>query len=56
MLIETVSHEQFLSGYTTTQFVNEYYLPQSNKNKIRGNKNDRNRSKYGRKCMEGVGS
>lgn len=28
MLIKTVSHEQFLSGYTTTQFVNEYYLPQ----------------------------
>ena len=27
MLIKTVSHEQFLSGYTTTQFVNEYYLP-----------------------------
>ena len=27
MLIETVSHEQFLLGYTTTQFVNEYYLP-----------------------------
>ncbi|MBN6188288.1 acetyl-CoA carboxylase biotin carboxylase subunit [Aneurinibacillus sp. BA2021] len=27
MLIKTVSHEQFLSGYTTTDFVNEYYLP-----------------------------
>ncbi|MBY0095531.1 acetyl-CoA carboxylase biotin carboxylase subunit [Mesobacillus maritimus] len=27
MLIQTVSHKQFLSGYTTTQFVNEYYLP-----------------------------
>ncbi|MFJ5771755.1 acetyl-CoA carboxylase biotin carboxylase subunit [Psychrobacillus sp. NPDC093180] len=26
MLIETVSHEQFLSGYTTTDFVNKYYL------------------------------
>ncbi|WP_338754145.1 acetyl-CoA carboxylase biotin carboxylase subunit [Bacillus sp. FJAT-52991] len=28
MLIRTVSHEQFLTGYTTTQFVNEYYLPE----------------------------
>jgi acetyl-CoA carboxylase biotin carboxylase subunit len=28
MLLKTVSHEQFLAGYTTTQFVNEYYLPQ----------------------------
>lgn len=28
MLIQTISHEQFLSGYTTTQFVNEYYIPQ----------------------------
>ncbi|SES42153.1 acetyl-CoA carboxylase biotin carboxylase subunit [Psychrobacillus sp. OK032] len=28
MLIETVSHEQFLAGYTTTDFVNKYYLPQ----------------------------
>ena len=28
MLLQTVSHEQFLLGYTTTQFVNEYYLPQ----------------------------
>lgn len=28
MLLQTVSHEQFLIGYTTTQFVNEYYLPQ----------------------------
>jgi acetyl-CoA carboxylase, biotin carboxylase subunit len=27
MLIQTVSHEQFLAGYTTTNFVNEYYLP-----------------------------
>jgi len=27
MLLQTVSHEQFLSGYTTTQFVNKYYLP-----------------------------
>jgi len=27
MLLKTISHEQFLSGYTTTQFVNEYYLP-----------------------------
>ncbi|HJV30898.1 MAG TPA: acetyl-CoA carboxylase biotin carboxylase subunit [Bacillales bacterium] len=26
MLIETVSHEQFLAGNTTTQFVNKYYL------------------------------
>lgn len=26
MLIETVSHEQFLAGYTTTDFVNKYYL------------------------------
>ncbi len=33
MLIQTVSHEQFLSGYTTTQFVNEYYLPQVTKTK-----------------------
>ncbi len=28
MLIQTVSHEQFLLGYTTTDFVNKYYLPQ----------------------------
>lgn len=28
MLLQTVSHKQFLSGYTTTQFVNEYYVPQ----------------------------
>ncbi|MFJ8065298.1 acetyl-CoA carboxylase biotin carboxylase subunit [Psychrobacillus sp. NPDC096426] len=28
MLIETVSHEQFLAGYTTTDFVNKYYLAQ----------------------------
>jgi acetyl-CoA carboxylase biotin carboxylase subunit len=27
MLIETVSHDQFLAGYTTTDFVNKYYLP-----------------------------
>lgn len=27
MLIHTVSHEEFLSGNTTTQFVNDYYLP-----------------------------
>ncbi|WP_066287575.1 acetyl-CoA carboxylase biotin carboxylase subunit [Bacillus sp. FJAT-29937] len=27
MLINTVAHEQFLSGYTTTQFVNDHYLP-----------------------------
>ena len=33
MLIQTVSHEQFLSGYTTTQFVNKYYLPQVTKTK-----------------------
>lgn len=33
MLIQTVSHDQFLSGYTTTQFVNEYYLPQLTKTK-----------------------
>lgn len=33
MLIKTVSHEQFLSGHTTTQFVNEYYLPQLTSNK-----------------------
>lgn len=33
MLIEIVSHEQFLSGYTTTQFVNKYYLNQENKRK-----------------------
>ncbi|WP_203362398.1 acetyl-CoA carboxylase biotin carboxylase subunit [Bacillus sp. REN10] len=28
MLIQTISHEQFLKGYTTTQFVDEYYLPE----------------------------
>ncbi|KKK37169.1 biotin carboxylase [Mesobacillus campisalis] len=28
MLLKTITHEQFLAGYTTTQFVNEYYLPQ----------------------------
>ncbi|WP_204557380.1 acetyl-CoA carboxylase biotin carboxylase subunit [Bacillus ectoiniformans] len=28
MLIQTVGHEQFLKGYTTTKFVEEYYLPQ----------------------------
>jgi len=27
MLIETVSHEQFLKGYPTTSFVESYYLP-----------------------------
>ncbi len=27
MLIQTVSHEQFISGYTTTQFVNQFYVP-----------------------------
>ncbi|MEY9974238.1 acetyl-CoA carboxylase biotin carboxylase subunit [Lysinibacillus sp. RC46] len=28
MLLKTVTHEQFLKGYTTTKFVEEYYLPQ----------------------------
>ncbi|MDQ0214683.1 acetyl-CoA carboxylase biotin carboxylase subunit [Oikeobacillus pervagus] len=28
MLIKTISHEQFLKGYTTTKFVEEYYLPE----------------------------
>lgn len=28
MLLKTVTHEQFLKGYTTTKFVDEYYLPQ----------------------------
>ncbi|SDE53941.1 acetyl-CoA carboxylase, biotin carboxylase subunit [Priestia aryabhattai B8W22] len=28
MLIQTVSHPQFLVGYTTTQFLSDYYLPQ----------------------------
>jgi len=28
MLLKTVTHEQFLMGYTTTKFVDEYYLPQ----------------------------
>lgn len=28
MLIQTVSHKQFIKGNTTTNFVNEYYLPQ----------------------------
>ncbi|WP_427109310.1 acetyl-CoA carboxylase biotin carboxylase subunit [Lysinibacillus xylanilyticus] len=28
MLLKTVTHEQFLKGYTTTRFVDEYYLPQ----------------------------
>lgn len=28
MLLETVRHPQFLKGMTTTNFVNEYYLPQ----------------------------
>ncbi|MFJ6209259.1 acetyl/propionyl/methylcrotonyl-CoA carboxylase subunit alpha [Lysinibacillus sp. NPDC092081] len=27
MLLKTVTHEQFLKGYTTTKFVAEYYLP-----------------------------
>ncbi|PYF05977.1 acetyl-CoA carboxylase biotin carboxylase subunit [Ureibacillus chungkukjangi] len=27
MLLETVTHEQFLKGITTTKFVEEYYLP-----------------------------
>lgn len=27
MLLETVTHEQFLKGMTTTKFVEEYYLP-----------------------------
>lgn len=29
MLLETVTHEQFLSGITTTKFVEEYYLPKA---------------------------
>ncbi len=29
MLIETVTHEQFLAGSTTTKFVEEYYLPKT---------------------------
>ena len=28
MLLKTVTHKQFLKGYTTTKFVEEYYLPQ----------------------------
>ncbi len=28
MLLKTVTHEQFLKGYTTTKFVDEYYLSQ----------------------------
>jgi len=28
MLLKTITHEQFLKGYTTTKFVDEYYLPQ----------------------------
>ncbi|OXS76833.1 biotin carboxylase [Lysinibacillus sp. KCTC 33748] len=28
MLLKTVTHEQFLKGFTTTKFVDEYYLPQ----------------------------
>lgn len=28
MLLKTVTHEQFLNGYTTTKFVEQYYLPQ----------------------------
>ena len=29
MLLETVTHEQFLKGMTTTKFVEEYYLPKA---------------------------
>ncbi|WP_413367780.1 acetyl-CoA carboxylase biotin carboxylase subunit [Lysinibacillus sp. 3P01SB] len=29
MLLDTVTHEQFLSGITTTKFVEEYYLPKA---------------------------
>lgn len=29
MLLETVIHEQFLTGITTTKFVEEYYLPKA---------------------------
>lgn len=29
MLLETVTHEQFLAGITTTKFVEEYYLPKA---------------------------
>ena len=29
MLLETVTHEQFLAGITTTKFVEEYYLPKT---------------------------
>ena len=29
MLLETVTHEQFLAGSTTTKFVEEYYLPKT---------------------------
>ncbi|MFG3431082.1 acetyl-CoA carboxylase biotin carboxylase subunit [Lysinibacillus fusiformis] len=28
MLLKTVTHEQFLKGYTTTKFVEQFYLPQ----------------------------
>lgn len=28
MLLKTITHEQFLKGYTTTKFVEQYYLPQ----------------------------
>lgn len=28
MLLKTVTYEQFLKGYTTTKFVDEFYLPQ----------------------------
>lgn len=31
MLIDTVGHEQFLAGYTTTDFVSQYYTPQKTK-------------------------
>ncbi len=28
MLLNTITHEQFLKGHTTTKFVEQYYLPQ----------------------------
>ncbi|WP_025115487.1 acetyl-CoA carboxylase biotin carboxylase subunit [Lysinibacillus fusiformis] len=28
MLLKTITHEQFLKGYTTTKFVEQFYLPQ----------------------------
>lgn len=33
MLIDTITHPQFLKGMTTTKFVNEYYLPSVKTNK-----------------------